>query len=333
MASNWLCPISRMKLGKLFLAPVQGITDPIFRDLLTRLGGIDGCVSVFSRVSILPLPTRTLLRQCPEMGHAGRTRAGAVVHLQLLGANPELLAETARRGAAGGAPAIDLNFGCPMGRVNRHDGGAALLRNPQRISRIIKVVRGALPSTVPISAKVRIGWSNPNDAPIIAKAVEDGGASWMTMHGRTREQVYDGRADWEAIGRARQAVQIPVIANGDIRNRVDLHNCASTTGCQHFMVGRGALARPEVFRLLSGQQDTWWPPVKRLELLLQYGDQCNAVPTIDNTAGRVKAWWRYLASADQGIADAFVRSRRCPMWPELRGALTQSIRFLRKSTA
>lgn len=314
--------------GTLLLAPLQGVTDGIFRELLTDLGGIDACLSVYARVSREALPAKSLLRTCPELAQGGRTRANVRVHLQLLGSDPEALAKTAQHAVEAGAPALDINFGCPMGRVNRHDGGAALLKHPDRITRILRTVRDAIPESVPLSAKLRIGWSHPTEVVPLAHAVEQGGASFMTLHARTRDQLYQGRANWSAIGLARAAVTIPIVANGDIRTPDDLAQCAEQTGCQSFMIGRGALARPELFRLLAGIEARWWPAWRRLELLEIYGSTCESrnLPP-GSVVGRVKGWWRYMAEADEDIARAFTIAKRQDTWPSLldslRGAMTQ----------
>ena len=322
-----------MTPGTLQLAPLHGVTDPIVRDLLTALGGINGCVSVFARVSNQPLPVHALLRTCPEMAHGGRTSAGVPVQLQLLGGDAALLAQTARNACEGGATAIDLNFGCPMGRVNRHDGGAALLREPDRMTQIIAAVRSAIPSSVPVSAKVRIGWSDAAEAVRIAQAVERGGAAWLTVHGRTRTQLYGGQADWDAIGRARAAIRIPVVANGDIRTPEDLARCAERTGCQHFMIGRGALARPELFRRLTGAESSWWPVSKRLSLLVTYGTECVSLGIPDRSVvGRVKGWWSYMAEADETVALVFSTAKRLGTWPELQFALSRAVESLTASS-
>ena len=308
----------------LLLAPMQGITDSIFREALTQLGGIDTCVSVYARVSHLPLPAHSLLRICPEMATGGRTRHGTAVVLQLLGSDPSLMAETARRAVDAGAMGIDLNFGCPVSRVNRHDGGAALLEEPRRITRVIRAVRDAVPASIALSAQVRAGWSRTDEAPAIAQAVEQGGAGWLTMHGRTRKQLYEGKADWEAIGKARRAVTIPVVANGDIRSVEDMTRCAEQTGCERFMIGRGALAKPELFRWLKGLSEVPWQPRHRLAWLVSYGDACVAKGLGERTvAGRAKAILRHMSEVNDCIYDIFIRQRQHDSWLELRQGILQ----------
>lgn len=304
------------------LAPLQGVTDAILRDLMTSMGGIDACVSVYSRVSVCALPARALARRCPEAARGARTPSGTAVHLQLLGGDPELVAKTACNAAQLGARVVDLNFGCPMGRVNRNEGGAALLRDLGRLERIVDAVRRSTPDWVEVSAKVRTGWSNASEVADIVKAVERGGASWVTVHGRTRAQLYDGSADWEAIGAARRAVTIPVVANGDIRSVEDLARCVKETGCSFFMIGRGALAKPELFRQLSGIEAEAWCADRRLRLLVTYGDRCvDAGFSRGSVVGKIKGWWRYMALGDTEVAARFERARRLTKWDDVRSLL------------
>ena len=130
---------------KIHLAPMEGLTDFHMRDVLTRIGGYDACVTEFVRVTDRLLPARTFLQACPELRMGGRTRAGTPVHLQLLGSEPEVLADNAALAAALGAPSIDLNFGCPAKTVNRHRGGAVLLDEPETVHAIVAAVRRAVP--------------------------------------------------------------------------------------------------------------------------------------------------------------------------------------------
>lgn len=290
---------------------MQGILDDRLRDHLTALGGVDYCVSEFARVSFAPLSDRGLLKECPELQRGGRTASGVPVYLQLLGGLPGPMAASAREAARLGATVIDLNFGCPVGRVTRNDGGAALLRDPDRLRSVTAAVREAVPDAVLVSAKLRLGWEDPSDAVALARAAEAGGAAWLTIHARTRVQAYAGRADWTWIARVREAVQVPVVANGDITTPEELERCAAVTGCDRFMIGRGALARPETFRVLRGQ-DAWWPSWRRLALLQIFLDRLEAErPGHDRAIlGRVKGWAAYMATADEAIAGVFESLKR-----------------------
>src|SRR5437868_10884431 len=141
----------------ILLAPMEGLLDFVLRDIVTRVGGIDRCVSEFIRVTGTLLPDRVFTRIVPELHHGGRTPAGVPVRAQLMGSDPVCVAENAAKLAALGPDGIDLNFGCPAKLINRHGGGAALLDQPETIARLVSAVRRAVPPDVPVSAKMRLG--------------------------------------------------------------------------------------------------------------------------------------------------------------------------------
>lgn len=235
-----------IKKGKpaLVLAPMEGVTDAPMRALLTRLGGFSHCVSEFVRISQGLLPDSVFVRYVPELLKGGRTASGVPVQVQLLGGNAQLLAETAQQVVRLGALAVDINFGCPAPTVNRHDGGATLLKYPERIEEIVSAVRQALPKFIPVSAKLRLGWEKMEDIFENARRVENAGASWMTIHARTKVQGYSPPAHWKYVGEVIQQRNIPVIVNGDIWNLESFDACVAVTKAEHFMLGRGALAEP-----------------------------------------------------------------------------------------
>jgi len=291
---------------------MQGVVDPRMRELLTALGGIDYCVSEFIRVTDSPVEPHVLMRECPELACGARTRAGTPVHLQLLGSDCAAMAETARLSVELGAEAIDLNFGCPVKRVNFHDGGAALLRQPSRIEEIARAVRDTIPSHIPVSAKVRTGWDNSANVAEIVQAVEAAGCDWVTVHGRTRQQVYEGKADWSAIATARHAVKIPVVANGDICSEADLVRCGEVTGCNRFMIGRGAVARPELFAQVRRLRKGPMRIGEKCELLLRFlrmmvghGAQKEIM-----IVGRMKGFCLSMGRVDPLMNELFLRMKR-----------------------
>jgi tRNA-dihydrouridine synthase C len=240
--------LSRPPQIRMVLAPMEGLVDPIIRDIYTQIGGVDWCVSEFVRVTDRLLPKKVFIKYIPEIHADWKTPSGTTVYPQLLGGRPEWLAENARLLADMGAPGIDLNFGCPAPTVNRHDGGAALLQKPERLYGVVSAVRTAVGARVPVSAKMRLGFNHKNDFLTLAKACEDGGASWLTVHARTKTDGYKPPAYWEYIARIREVLQIPVIANGEIWTPEDFQRCRQVTGCQDFMLGRGAIARPFLFQ-------------------------------------------------------------------------------------
>jgi tRNA-dihydrouridine synthase C len=225
---------------------MEGVTDAPMRALLTENPGFTHCVTEFLRVSQIALPKKVYPRHAVELRSGSRTQAGVPVIFQLLGGNAERLALSAARAVEMGAAGIDLNFGCPAPTVNSHDGGAAILRSPCRVEEIVGAVRKAVPAHIPVSAKLRLGWDDPNAIYENAARAEAGGAAWITIHGRTKMQGYTPPAYWGPIGEVIRQRSIPVIANGEIWTLADFHRCREETGAEHFMLGRGALANPRL---------------------------------------------------------------------------------------
>lgn len=233
----------------LILAPMEGVTDAPMRAVQGAVGAFTFAVSEFVRVSHSAPPRNVFLRHVPELRHGAITPTGLPVAVQLLGGDAARMAAAAVISHECGATAIDINFGCPAPTVNRHDGGATLLKYPNRIREIVAAIRSALPAHVPVSAKLRLGWDSIDSIDENAAMAAEGGASWITIHGRTRAVGYAPPIYWEPIGRVRERLGIPVVANGDIWTIDDFRRCRDETGCIHFMLGRGALANP----LLSNQ--------------------------------------------------------------------------------
>jgi tRNA-dihydrouridine synthase C len=225
---------------------MEGVTDAPMRALLTERGGFAFCVTEFLRVSQDVPGRRAFLDHVPELARGSRTSSGVPVQVQLLGGDPGKLAEAAARACEAGALAIDLNFGCPAPLVNRHDGGATLLKHPARIRAIVAAVRGAVPAGVPVSAKLRLGWDSHDPIHENTERAAEGGASWITIHGRSKEQGYAPPAYWRPIGAVRARLGIPVVANGDLWTLDDFRRCRDETGCEHYMLGRSALADPDL---------------------------------------------------------------------------------------
>ena len=298
----------------LALAPMDGISDSDVRALLSELGGMDLCVTEFLRVCDRPLHARALYARCPELTAGGRTPSGTPVLLQLLGSDPTALAETATLAYELGASGIDLNFGCPAKRVNGHDGGAALLKSPKRLERIVSTVRRAVALECPVSAKIRLGWSNPDDVLDLTRAAEAGGASFITIHGRTRDQMYRERADWRRIGMAAAAVRVPIVANGDVFDPHDLRRCLRVTGCCRVMLGRGAFRRPNLFRWLRGWDRQPWPSERCAVLLRRFAARVAARSDLRNperaALARLKQWVNALAHNDPAMAACFTVLKR-----------------------
>jgi tRNA-dihydrouridine synthase C len=284
------------------LAPMEGVTDAAMRALLSELGGFTFCVAEFLRVSQAVPGKGVFQKHVPELMQGGRTATGLPVQVQLLGGNPDLLAQAALAFIRAGARAVDLNFGCPARTVNRHDGGATLLQYPDRIRAIVAAVRAAVPADLPVSAKLRLGWDNIQAIHGNAERAAEGGADWITVHARTKCQGYRPPAYWKPLGEVRARLHIPVVANGEIWTIDDLRRCRDETGCQHFMLGRGALADPTLGRKAACElgipgsgllQSFARTPVECLSLISRYVELCNAsgLPPAYIVA-RVKQWLR-----------------------------------------
>jgi tRNA-dihydrouridine synthase C len=238
---------------RIILAPMEGLADAVLRDLLTRVGVYNWCVSEFARVSSTVLPRRFFRRVCPELDRGARTAAGTPVRVQLLGADPDLMAASAAKAAELDPFGIDLNFGCPAPLVNRHGGGASLLDDPESLRAITAAVRRAVPAGMPVTGKMRLGIRDASRALDCARALADGGASEIVVHARTKEDGYRPPARWEWIARIREAVDVRVIANGEIWTPDDWRRCRSESGCSDVMIGRGAVADPLLSRRLRGE--------------------------------------------------------------------------------
>lgn len=279
---------------RVLLAPMQGVLDPFVRELLTSVNDYDLCISEFVRVVDQKLPNKTFYRLCPELYHGGKTLSGTPVRVQLLGQHPEWLAENADLAIELGSWGVDLNCGCPSKTVNGSHGGAALLKQPELIYRATQALRQAVPSHLPVSVKVRLGWESADEAFEIADAVAQGGASEITVHGRTKSDGYRAeRINWEKIAEIRQRLNIPVIANGEIWDFESAKQCAETTACSALMIGRGALNVPNLSHVIK-QNAVKMPWNEVMQLLYRYVQVENQFDTGFYHIARIKQWLRYL---------------------------------------
>lgn len=285
----------------LVLAPMEGITDAPMRALQGATGAFTYAVSEFLRVVAHPIPVKVFHRDIPELELGGKTTSGLPVQVQILGGDPELMALSAINAVHAGATAIDINFGCPAPTVNRHDGGASLLKYPERIEAIVRAVRTAVPDSIPVSAKLRLGWEDVEDIYENAQRALSGGASWLTIHARTRAQGYKPPVFWKPIGVVRESLSIPVIANGDIWTLDDFDRCRNETGCIHYMIGRSALSNPSLpyqisrsLQISRGPEPEWnWGDL--LRELVRYTD-LHKGPAIAQSPTRLKQWLKLAAN-------------------------------------
>lgn len=278
---------------KVVLAPMEGVVDHLMREMLTQVGGFDLCVTEFIRVVDQKLPPKLFYRLCPELHNDGKTASGTPVRVQLLGQHPEWLAENAQTAVELGSPGVDLNFGCPAKTVNKSRGGAVLLKQTEALYEIVSAVRQAVPAHLPVTAKIRLGFEDKSKAIDNALAITEAGASELTVHARTKTEGYKPPAYWDWIAKIRRHTDIPVIANGEIWNAEDARRCQQQSACDNIMLGRGALALPNLALCIKqGQAPMSWPQLA--DLLIQYsgyeiyGDKGRYYPN------RIKQWCGYL---------------------------------------
>jgi len=268
---------------------MEGLTDPIMRDVLTSVGSFDWCLTEFIRVTDSLLPDHVYHNYCPELLNEGKTAAGTPVHVQFLGNNPEMLAANAVKVAAMGAPAIDMNFGCPAKTVNRHRGGSGLPGEPEVVYEVGKAERDAGPAHIPVSAKMRPGYMDRKSMLENAHAIEDAGAAWVTVHARTKADGYTPPAFWDQLQPIREALKINVIANGEIWTNADAKQCQLESGCEDLMIGRGAVTTPDLTQCIRRNSDN--PLISWNELLgLQIRFLNGSYKKEMNMVGRYKQW-------------------------------------------
>jgi tRNA-dihydrouridine synthase C len=289
---------------------MEGLLDFVLRDILTRVGGVDRCVSEFIRVTNTELPDRVFYRVVPELLNNGLTFSGVPVRPQLLGSDPYCLADNAAALARLNPPGIDLNFGCPAKVVNRHGGGAALLDEPELVSKIVAAVRRAVPSNIPVSAKMRLGFNDDSRAEECAIAIASSGANELVVHARTKADGYRPPAYWARIADIRAVVNIKVIANGEIWNVEDARRCQELSGCDTLMIGRGMVQNPGLANDIKGLADaSSWQSIQ--PLLHDFWELvCNRLDRKSRT-GRFKQWLNFLRRQYPEAEIAYMALRTC----------------------
>lgn len=293
-----------MNIGKielsapLALAPMAGITDLPFRLICRRLGCGMTVSEMVSAKGLLYKNVKTT--EMLRIDDGERPTA-----IQLFGSVPAELAEAARMVEASGADMIDFNMGCPVPKIVNNGEGSALMKNPQLahdiLAAMVKAVR------IPVTVKFRAGWDDANrNAVEIARAVEAAGVSAVAVHGRTRQQFYEGKADWSIIADVKQAVKVPVFGNGDIFTVADGLRMLEQTGCDGLMIGRGADGNPWLFTALAaalrGEPQPQPPSLK--ERLAQASEHLAMLIDYKNEVVAVKEMRRHISAYLKGMPHA-----------------------------
>jgi tRNA-dihydrouridine synthase C len=312
---------------KLYLAPMDGVTDFIMRDLLTRIGGIDFCVTEFLRVTDNVYSDKIFYEHCPELKINSTTKSGVPTYLQFLGNNAELMAANSYRACELGAKGIDLNFGCPAKTVNKHNGGAILLKDPSIIFKITQTVRLAVPKNIPVSVKIRLGYDDPTQCFENVKAIEEAGANWITIHCRTKIDGYKPPAYWEWIPKISELSAIPIVANGEINSVEDFYQCKKVTHCSQFMIGRASLFDPFIFlkikKSLSNEDKNFtWADIA--PMLLPFYRICEESVHSYYAIARTKQWLKYLAKSNIEATDLFEKMKTITLPDEFRINMEQT---------
>ena len=262
-----------MKIGDLnltgyaALAPMAGVADAAFRELCIGYGAAFSVTEMISAKALTMGDRKS--RELMRIGDAERPCG-----VQIFGGDPGTMAYGAALTAEARPDFIDINMGCPAPKIVKNGAGSTLLKDPARAEAIVRAVKSVV--TVPVGVKFRIGWDRDHiNCAEFAKRLEAGGADFLTVHGRTRDQMYAPPVDLDAIARVRQSVSVPVIANGDIFSPEDAKNAYARTGCDLVMVGRGSMGRPWLFyqidrSLSAGEAPAQPSPEERMRVMLAH---------------------------------------------------------------
>ncbi len=240
--------------GRVFLAPMAGYTDTAFRRLARRYGAAMVVTEMVSSRALIAGSDKT--NDLMEFTEPERP-----VGVQLFGGDPSIMGEAAARVAEEVKPdVIDINFGCPVGKILKCDAGASVLKEPQRAGWIVEAMVKATEGKVPITVKTRAGYDTMDNAVFeLLQAVEEAGASALAIHARTRNQMFEGKANWEVITRLKEKAKIPIIGNGDVKSAEDAYRLFKETNCDGIMIGRGSMGAPWIFEEINHYLETGKP--------------------------------------------------------------------------
>ncbi len=301
------------------LAPMEGVSHPLFRASMASRGGLGVVCTEFVRISRAPIG--------PAQVRAHVVKTGDVPLLvQLMGNEADDMADAARVLAEAGADVVDVNMGCPTKRASNNGVGAAMLKDPALVSRVVSAIRGAVPGLV--SVKMRAGFDDAAHVISLARAIEDAGADFLTVHPRLRRDQYNGVADWRVIARLKETLRIPVIGNGDCWYAADALRMRAETGCDGVMIGRPAIRNPWIFAQIADLEAGRAPVCPNGEDLVAFLEHTAAeYVTVfgHRTLGMLKEMVRYCA---RGVADDKLTVRELLRCQDLETLLAEARRRL-----
>ncbi len=313
------------------LAPMEGVIDAPMRRLLTGIGGYSRCVTEFIRVTDVLLPEKVFFRLCPELDTGGLTENGVPVYTQLLGSDPAALAKNAVRAVQLGAPGVDLNFGCPAKTVNNSMGGSILLRTPSHVAEIVKAVRDQVPGDVPVTAKIRLGYDNSDSLPEIVEGIRAAGATELAIHARTKFDGYKPPAWWSSVKAVVAEGDTNTYINGEIWTIEDSLQAMDASGCSRIMLGRGALASPDLaLRIQAAQLKSPLEPIDWMQVshLVEAQFLRSDSQSPRHVGNRTKQWLAYLKRSYENAQELFGRIRTLHGVPEIQRAFAEHREWL-----
>ncbi len=300
---------------------MAGITDWPFRRLCRQMGADETVTEMVSAPGLLCAPSGNRAYAFLLAAHPDENALAA----QIVGRDPASMAQAARRLQDSGLyVGIDINFGCPAHKITASGSGAALMKDIPLAAKIVQAVRKA--TVLRLSAKMRIGWDRESiNAMEFARMCEDSGVDMLCVHGRTREQQYSGKADWDEIARVKQALRVPVLANGDVFTAANAMDILRHTGADGVAVGRGALGNPFIFRqikaALEGRQDPAPTDGERLAIILRHLDDMVSFKGEETGVVEMRKHVAWYLKGTHGAAAARARANECKTAVEVRELL------------